>query len=321
MIIMKIAYLAVFFIMFVSISSAGSLAIRSFTVGVSPGIIDLGDLGKNSTKLVDFYITTPSEETLLVRLEPENGNLEFFNKADYKDFIYNYSEESIGSWVKVINNPVEIRPSNETLETLGGLIRGKEKISFLIDVPKNAEPGYHVLYIKPMPSTSQETGGAVGSLVVAITSVGIFFNIPGDAVRKGVILDTETGNYIGNGLEIKTYFQNTGTITISADIVQKIYNESGTLVKELYSGKQYVKPKEIEVFKTLLPTTGLSLGSYDVSSNVDYTTGKAEKISTIELNAPQKTLAANQEETSYVYLFIIIIIIFVVSAIIYRKIQ
>ncbi len=316
---MKIAYLVAISMAIFALSSLVSLGARSFTVGVSPGTIDIGDLAVESTKLVDFYITTPSDEAMLVKLEAERGELSFFNKPDYRDLIYNCSEEDATSWVEVINNPVEIRPGNVTLKTEGGLIRGKEQISFLINVPKDAEPGYHVLYIKPTPSATSEATGTVGSRVVAVTSIGTLFNIPGNAIRKGVILETETGDYVGDRLEIKTYFQNTGTTTISADATQKIYNESGELVKELYAGKSYVKPKEIKVFKTMLPTTGLSLGDYDVFTSVDYTTDKSEKVSTVTLSVPSpKTLEAKQEESSAI-LFIFIIVIFIVSMIIYKR--
>lgn len=320
---MKITSFITFFIVFSVLFSIISFSAQSFVVGVSPGSINLGDVEKDSTKLVEFYITTPSEETILVKLETENGNLDFFSRSNYKDFVYNYSEEDATSWVKVINNPVEIKPSNETLAATGGLIRGREKISFILDIPKDAEPGYHVLSVKPTPSASSEAIGTVGSQVVAITGISIIFKTPGDAIRKGLILDTETGNYIGNRLEIKTYFQNTGTDTVSARATQRIYNESGDVIAEIYSGKNFVKPKEIKAFSTYLPTNGLSLGNYNAYTVVDYTTGKSEKSSTIKLTAPPPTaLAAKPEEASLLPLIIVfVIIVIIVSIIIYRRVQ
>jgi hypothetical protein len=320
---MKISYLVVLFVVFSVLTSIISFAAGSFNVGVSPGTLDLGNLEAGSTKLVDFYIITPSEEALLVKLEAEKSNLDFFSRPSYKDFIYNYSEEDATPWVKVINNPVEIRPSNETLRITGGLIRGKEQISFLIDIPKNAEPGYHMLYIKPIPSASSETVGVIGSRVVAITSIGIIFNVSGNAIRKGVILDTETGKYVDDELEIKTYFQNTGTNTISASATQRIYNKDGEVIKELSSITEYVKPKEIKTLRTSLPTTGLSLGDYDVYTIVDYTTGKAEKSSIIKLTTPPPTsLAAKVEKNeTFIILIIVVIVVIITAIIIYRRIQ
>ena len=318
---MKTGNFIAFFVIFCLLFSSISLAAKSFSVGVSPGTLNLGNLKTDSTKVVDFYVTTPSDEALLVNLEAEKGNLDFFNRPNYKSLLYNYSEEDATYWVKVINNPVEIKPSNETLKTTGGLISGKEQISFLLDIPKNAEPGYHILYIKPVPSTSSEAIGSVGSRVVAITSIGVLFNILGNVIRRGVILDTESGNYVGGGLEIKTYFQNTGTVTVSATATQRIYDKNGELIKELYSDTGFVKPKEIKTFIALLPTSGLALKDYNVYTIVDYTTDKAEKNSVIKLeNPPPTALAAKAEGNLLIILIIISIVILIIAIIIYRRI-
>ena len=311
---MKFRFLTIFIIIFFVIFSLPSL---SQSVGVSPVRINLGEVEGGSTKLVNFYIISPSEKTLLVKLEPERPNLDSIGK----DFITNLSEEDISPWIKVINNPVELRPVNETLKTTGGLIRGQREISFLIEIPNNSEPGYHVIDIKPVPLESPETTAPVGGRVVAVVSVKVLFDIIGNALRRGIILDTETGNYIGDRLEINNYFQNTGTVTISASGTQKIYDKEGNLKEVLFLSKKYIKPREIKAFRGLLPTTGLSLGDYDVYTVIDYTTGKAEKSSTITLTTPPPTILAVKagEEIFIPLLIIIIIVIFVISVIIYRR--
>jgi hypothetical protein len=272
--------------------------------------------------VVDFYVTSPSEENVLVNLETEKGNFEFFNRPAYKSFVYNYSEEDATGWVKIINNPVEIKPSNDTSKAYGGLIKGKEKISFIISVPKNAEPGYHVFYMKPVPTVSSEATGTVGSRIVAITSFGILLNIPGDASRKGVILDTEVGNYANNEFEIISYFQNTGTNTISARATQRIYDMNGSLIEEIYSPKSFAKPKDVVSLISLLPISGLSLGSYNVYTVVDYTTDKAEMASTIKLpNPPASITATKYENNMFIYLVALLIVILIIATIAYRRTQ
>lgn len=312
---MKFSSLTIFFIIFFVIFSISSL---SPNVGVSPGRIDLGKVEKNSTKLVSFYIITSSEETLLVKIEPQKVNLDAIENR----IISNLSEEDITSWVKVINNPVELKPTNYSIKTAGGLISGQREINFLIEIPKNAEPGYHTVNVNPIPLESPGTLGPVGGIVVAITPIRVLLDIDGDVVRNGVILDVETGNYVGDRLEINTYFQNTGTVTISADGIQKIYDKDGNFIKELYLGKKYVKPKEIKVFRGLLPTKELSLEDYNVYTVIDYTTGKEEKDSVITIIAPPTALATKYEEGIVIpLLIIIIVIIFVISIIVYRRIK
>jgi len=308
---MKFSFFIITFIVLFAVFSVMSF---SQNVGVSPGKTDLGEVEKGSTKLVDFYVISPSDETLLIKLEPEMVDL-YGNKN-----MNNFSEEDITSWVKIINNPVELKPVNETLKALG--VKGQREISFLIDVPEDAEPGYHTVNINPVPSKISETSSPVGSAVVSIISFRVFLNVIGDVVRKGSILDVESGSYTGNNLEISTYFQNIGTVTIASSGTQKIYDKDGKLVKEIYLGRSYVKPKEIKVFKGFLPTSGLSLGDYTVYTVIDYTTDSTEKSSTIKLTIPTPTaLATKHEESMLTILVIAIIAIFIISLIIYRRIK
>lgn len=310
---MKNGSIAAFFIIFSLILVCISFA--QGAVGVSPGTVNLGKVEAGTTKLVNFYIITPSEETLLVRLEPERVSL---NVGSIKE---NTSEEDITSWVKIINNPVELEPTNETLRTLGGVIKGQRQVSFIIDIPKNAEPGEHIVSIKPVPLTSQESTAPVGSRVVAITSFKVLLDVVGSAIRNGVILDVETGQHVNNNLEINTYFQNTGTMTVSTTGTQRVYDKGGNLIKEINLGKGYVKPKEIRTLRGYLTTNGLPLDDYQIYTVIDYNTGKAEKSSFITLTPPT-TMVLGQEGGLFTsLLLIVIIIIFVASVVIYRRIK
>jgi hypothetical protein len=298
------AFFAVFTVFFTFISFAQG------SVGVSPGTINLGEVESVSTKLVDFYIISPTEETLLVRLEPERVTL------DANSINENTSEEDITSWVKVINNPVELEPVNETLRTIGGIIKGQRKVSFLIDIPKDAEPGGHIVSIKPVPLTSSEATAPVGSRVVAITSIKVMFDVIGNPLRKGVILDVEAGDNINNNQEIKTYFQNTGTNTISTTGTQKVYDKDGKLIKEINLEKTYVSPKEIKTFRSFLTTDELPFEDYNIYTVIDYKTGAAEKSSIITLTPPTALVIEEAGDITWILLILIIVII---SIIIYRK--
>ncbi|MFH0929008.1 MAG: hypothetical protein V1818_01475 [Candidatus Aenigmatarchaeota archaeon] len=284
----------------------------NYNVGVSPGSIDLGEVEAGTTKVVDFYIVTMSEETMLVRLDPETV---IFDTVPFKN---NFSEENMLSWINIIDNPVELEPKYETLQTLGGSINSHRQVSFLINIPDDAEPGYHMIKMKPVPLATREEIGSVGSMVVAVTSVKVMFNVAGDPVRKGTILDVETGSYREGSVEMKTYFQNTGTVTISANGNQKIYDKEGKLVGTINLGKTYIAPKEIKTFRGTLKTADLPPEEYNVYTVIDYTTGKAEKSSSIELS-PATSLAI--EQGGDMTLLFLILIVLIVSIIIYRRVR
>jgi hypothetical protein len=306
---------ALFFIFSILLLTSISLA-AELIVGVSPPVLKLGEIERGTTKIVKFYLVTPSSEPLLVSLQSEKGNLDFFARDEYKNILFNYSEEEVGAWVEFLKNPVELAPSNETLQTKGGVIKGWREISFLLNVPKNAEPGYHLIRINPYPSVPSEVLGQAGARVVAITSLSVLFNVPGEARREGLILDVVPGNYVGNRLEINTYFKNTGSVTISATAAQTIL-KNGEAIATLSSSTELVKPNETKILKTLLPLDGISFGDYNVSTSVGYTTGLAQKNSTITISPPAP-LAPLVPPPAFPYWIIMLIIIIAIAIGIYK---
>lgn len=285
-----------------------------FTIGVSPGIVNLGEIEPGSTKIVKFFLVTPSSEPLLVYLEPENGDLDFFSRDQYKELIFNYSEESVVNWAEFLSNPIELKPSNETIKTGVGEIRGWREITFLLNVPKNAEPGYHLLKIKPSPYIPSEVVGQVGARVVAITSVAVLFNLPGEVRRDGVILDVTQGKYLADRIEINTHFKNTGTVTISAKAFQSVLS-NGKPIENLTSETQLVKPGEIVIFKTFLPLSKVSPGNFSVVTTVSYTTGLTTKNSTLLIEALPRI---EKPEEIFPWWIVILILITLIAIGIYK---
>ncbi|MEM7817045.1 MAG: hypothetical protein QXZ20_03970 [Candidatus Aenigmatarchaeota archaeon] len=312
---MKFYVVLIIFLTFLILTKASFAQERLF-VGVSPNLIDLGELERETTNLVKFYVVTVSEQPLIVYLEAEEGNLDFFD-IHYKNLIYNYSEESTKNWVKFLSNPVELKPQNETLKTDYETIRGWREVDFLLEIPKDAEPGYHIVKIKPRPTSTSTISGTVGTQLVAITSVSVFFKVVGDGIRKGEILDVTSKGYNPKTLEIDTHFQNTGTTTITAKAIQKIYDKDGNFITEISSADTKIKPNELKVIKSFLPLTGLSFGDYDVLTTVKYTTDSAIKNSTISVT-PE--VSKPKEEEFPIWLFIVFIIL-LISLAIYKWVQ
>ena len=312
---MKFYTFLLFIVLFSTFFAISSFAQDKLFVGVSPQTVDLGEVERGTTKLVKFYVVTVSEEPLLVYLESEKGIIDFFSNR-FGSLIFNYSEEDTVKWVKFLSNPVELRAQNETLKTNYETIRGWREVSFLLEIPKDAEPGYHLVKINPNPAETPGTGGRVGARIIAMTSISIIYKVPGEAVREGVILDTVPESYGTNELGINTHFQNTGTMTITAMATQKIYDKEGNFVTEITSSKEVIKPKEVRALKSFLSITGISFGDYKVFSEVSYTTGSAYKNSTISITP--EALAAVPKPAEEFSWWIYIVIIIALAFIIYR---
>ena len=312
---MKFYVLLIITSIFISFFASISFGDTTFAVGVSPPVVNMGEIERGTTNLVKFYIVTVSEEPLLVYLEPENGMLDFFD-SHYNNFIFNYSEEGSSKWVRFLSNPVELKPTNNSLNTGYETIKGWKEVDFMLQISKDAEPGYHLIKIRPAPASPSGSSGRIGTMVVAVTSVNILFKIPGDANRKGIILDTVSeGSSSPNQVEINTYFQNTGTVTISAYALQKIYDKNGNFITQISSSKEYLRPNEAKPLKSFLSLSSVPFGDYDVYTTVDYTTDSAYKNSTVSITSGMMIAKAKAEEFP---MWVFIVIIIIIAIIIYR---
>jgi len=315
---MKVRIIYILFIILPLISLYPSITkATEFSVGVSPSVVEIEDeMEKGSSKIVKFNLITVSDEPLLVQMTPEKGNLDFFLKNQYKNLIFNFSEEDTTGWIHIFDNPVELIPTEESKK---GHIKAWKEISVLISVPENADSGYHVMSIKPTPYVPETSGGPVGALIIAVVSVNFIFNVKGEANREGVIIDVVNGGYTSGGIKLHTYFKNTGTTTISGRTHHKIYNKDGSFIMDGYSSVEYIRPKETIIFEAPI-RIGTPIGEYIVSTSVEYRTGKAETNTTIDFGRPvtPAIVAPPPQAFQIPWTIIILILVTIISIGIYR---
>ncbi len=299
-------FLGILFIIFMAFAVPFADAID---VGVSPSVINLGEIERGDTKFVTFHIITGYNKDFYVKLDASPGSIDFFKIKKYSYLLQNYSEEDTTGWVKFISNPVLLK-YNPALER--GNIKTWRNVDFLLKIPEDAESGVHLLTIKPMPSVQE---GMVG--INAVVPISILFTVPGEAVRSGKILDV-TSYRAGNGITINTFFLNDGTVTISpSESFVYIYNESGDIVKKISQTRGYAKPGE------MLHLTGASenigRGSYTMLANVSYLTGYSTKNTTMKFVSPPTGFAIQPSEKEHFPVWIIVLIfVLVILYIIYK---
>jgi hypothetical protein len=286
-----------------------------YSFGISPGLIDLGELERDSNKIIKFYIITSPDESTLINLEAEEGNIDLMS-GHFNNLFPEYSEQPVSSWIKFITNPIQIKPREE-LKTIGGTLKNVKEVNFILRIPNDAEPGYHLLAIRPSPLTT--TGqGPTGVNIVTVVPLTILFRVPGQAVRGGRILDIVSGGLSGNRLVLNIYFQNTGTVTISsrADDI-KFYDDSHKLIFSSISNLDRIKPNEVKVLKAYIDTDDLDFGTYNVSSSVNFLTGRASKLMmvTFEKAPIAGYVTPKKEEFPYLVVLIIFVIIIIAYAI------
>lgn len=267
---------------FLLLSAALASGATNYQVGVSPPTVDLGTVEPGTIYNVRFNVVTPSEEPLLVNLDIERSNLDFF-VSKYPALLGEYSEEDPTGWVRFVENPVQLSVADSPQRSVSGERLGWREVGFLLQIPQGAEPGYHSFKVNPIPSIPQELGQGAESRLVAISSVRVVFRVPGYAVREGVILDVVQDKYVGSGLRVNTYFRNTGTVTVSATASQS-FSRNGTLWQDSRSPVSYLRPGETAVMPTTMNAVGAEYGEYGVNTTVSYTTGSAFKASSVSID-------------------------------------
>jgi hypothetical protein len=278
------------------------------SVGVSPPILDLSEVESGTSKIARFYLVTSSKEKFFVYMSSTKDDINTFANQ-YKDFIYNYSEEDVSSWVEFLSNPVELKETSEGQNTKAGVpITGAREIIFILKVPKNAEPGYHSGVINLNPTNFK---GAPSMIAIkSVVPLKFIFKVPGKAIREGKILEISSGNYVNNKLSANVYFQNTGTVTMYVGpAVVNIFDERG-LLDSLSTNFNYVKPNQMFTFSgSWLPK---EFGKYNATAKIDYFTGSAFKQSIIDVYKQPTAPTGKAVEEEFVFPWWIVVLLFIV---------
>ena len=294
----------------------------SLSVGMAPPVYDLGSVEPGKQYYIDFYIISDQDKDIVVDLQSTPAPYDFY-LPERPRFRYTFnssqcSEEDISGWITFLDNPVIVPPEKRLYKlSNGGLANANKKVTAVISIPKNAEPGYHAGHVIPRPR-QQAQGGGTGLGIVTIAKMGYVFRVEGDAVRSGKIIgivQTDRG--------LSLVFKNTGTVTMTVKARNvKIFEENGTLLTEMSSRQQKFSPGET-AFLFLGSDSRIKEGYYPAEATVEWIGGSthfkgiaditaAEKLP-ITAEAPSKQAAAPAPP-----LWLLSLIIIFISLALYR---
>jgi len=305
----------IYFVLIISFLVLISKCHAQLTVGVSPAVLDLGEIEPGTSKIARFYLVTTSEEKFFVYMKPNKGNIRTFTIDKYKDYINNYSEEDASSWVEFLRNPVEMEePLNKETTKIGAPINGAREVIFILKIPEDAEPGYHSGRIDLEPTTFEGAPSMIS--IKAVAPLIFIFKVPGTAIREGKILEISSGDYTPDGrLKLNIYFQNTGTITLHATGSAEIWDDRGKL-DSMGTNFAGVEPGKIVNFVGFWSPKNMEIGKYNATARIDYVTGSAFKQSIIDVYKPPTPPIGKVIEEEFVFPWWAIILIFIVIVLI-----
>ncbi len=280
---------------------------NAISLGAAPGALDLGNVARGSERLIEFYVMSNAEQDMLVGVSyiAVHASIYEREKRTYYTFIPSEaSEEDISSWITVPQKSILVSPAHTQLVTLpdGSAVRYNKKVTLILKVPKDAEPGYHAGAVNLQPQL-KAGGGGTGISSIGVTRVIFVFSIPGYAVREGNIIDMEAERVAENKVRVDVLFKNTGTTTVTARLdMIKLFDNFGLVAENIANGQlRKVKPGEVAILSGYwLENENIKSGEYKTDTRINYITGSALKEKTIDvpsvITVPKKITAPEPKQ-------------------------
>jgi len=212
-------------------------------------------------------------------------------------------------------------PANQTAEKKSAsLVKGMREVSFVLKVPENAEPGYHIGEISMDPRIVGETEGIN---MKAIVPMNYILMVKGNAERSGKIIDITTNGFSGSNLRLKIFYKNTGSVTTSIDRSEiYVLDKDGKTIGTVLTNRGYVRPGEVKELDGLMGYEYIEEGEYKVKGLVSYLTGVAEADGTIHISKPSNIPTGEvvtKDESKFPLWILLLIIIIILLYIIFKR--
>ena len=297
-----------------------SSGVHAIAIGTAPGVRDMGDVVRGQDLPVEFYLTSNTDKPLIVTTSyiPVHMDMYRTEKRTYYTFIPSESsQEDISSWISFSENPLLVSPGSQKVVRMpdGTSIKYNQKVTVILKIPKDAEPGYHAGAINLNP-VIQTDGGGTSVSTIGITRFVFVFKIPGPANREGNIIDFVAERNSAERVQVDVLFKNTGTTTITASPDQiKIYDNYGVVKDNIAAGQiKRIAPGKTEIISGYwYDSDGVDAGAYRAEATISYITGMATKESTIhvpaEITIPIVDIPQTKNETPWWFILIIMALI------------
>lgn len=263
---------------------------NALSIGAAPGAMDLGSLPRSTERLVEFYVMTNSDKDILVSVDYIPVHASMYQKETHTYYTFvpsKASEEDISKWLTFPQKSVLVSPTQTQIVSLpdGSSVRYNKKVSLIVKVPKDAEPGYHAGAINLQPKIDS-TGGGTGIFSVGVTRIIFVFNVPGFAERSGNIIDMEAERVAENKARVDVLFKNTGTTTITARLEKiELFDNFGLVAENIANGQlKKVKPGQVAILSGYwVENDKIKSGDYDSNALISYITGNTIKEQSISI--------------------------------------
>ncbi|MFB6145047.1 MAG: hypothetical protein ABEJ99_00905, partial [Candidatus Nanohaloarchaea archaeon] len=249
----------------------------SQSIGMAPSSYQVS--GVEPGESIDFtvYLTlsgTDRNVTVQPKVLPAKESA-IFNGDDVIDEDA-YSEQEVNDWVQWDSQSYELSPGSQETYQLpnGDTVVANGRMSGTLQVPDNAEPGYHAFQLGVNPQFSQASG--FGATVYGVTRTRYVFRVSGDATRKIEVSGVSARRVGEQEVQFVFELENTGTVTTSVTGGGfSIIGSDGNKVGASRVGATQIPPGSTREVETRWVKNNLEGGNYRLRGSADYRTGEA----------------------------------------------
>lgn len=260
-------------------------------IGVYPGTDYLGTIERGETVSVDLLLVDapPGETATLQYMDPKAHDF----KADDRNYPFsaeNASQERIKDWVNLLDRRVELQePTRMVVD--GRSVEANARVTYLLHVPEDAEPGYHVGTF--LPQLSSENGGSMLSMN-ALARHKFVFRVPGTAVRDVKILGFNGERIREDREAVHVVVQNSGTVTTTVGVDPRV-NAGNQSVSLSHRGVR-LSPGQVKTVTAWWQLDDVSTGRYPASATASWLTGQTENNGTITVTGFTPAVDRSEQE-------------------------
>lgn len=260
------------------------------SIGTAPGALNLGELEPGNTYEAYFYVTTRGlGSEFVVQPKYHRAPRSLFQSSNEESPFdpEKASQQSMEDWISFNSDTVLVDPNERNVASLdgGGTVVYNSRIRFEIDVPRDAEPGYHAGAINLEPDLDRSGEGASSVLNLALTQPIFYFEVPGVAKRNLQVLDVRAVRSGDNEARFDYIIKNNGTVTTWVGrSSSSLHNEFGEKLGVVETGGQYIRPDQTKVISTEWKSSAIEGGEFRVTGDVNYLTGKSFIDETVDIS-------------------------------------
>jgi hypothetical protein len=243
-------------------------------VGGTPGSINFGEVEKGGTIQREIFVTTDFQREFAI-------NPSYSRIRDQRIFEgpnrFEVSEKDISKWIELEQSTVN--GSSEITGTLadGSKTTAKGSFTMTIDIPPDAQPGYHFGYVNINPRLISSSQDAPGSLNWGESKIPFQMRVEGNANRQVSVINVRGFRLDEDQAAVEMLLRNEGSVTTTTrGFSFDIYDQRRNEITSLYANSRKLDPREEAwVEATWNSEEEIDEGTYQVDGQANYVTGSA----------------------------------------------